>query len=91
MHVLGANGRDSTFMLKHDALRRTYERAVTAAPQSHFTVLSQIVSGSLVVSREEASGLPGGVREVGLAMYRVVQGRIVALWILNTEGPNAGS
>jgi hypothetical protein len=91
MHVFGTSGRDSTFVLNHDALRQTYERAVSAAPQSHLTALSQIVSGPLVVSREQASGLPGGAREVGLAMYRVAQGRIVALWILNTEGLNAGS
>ena len=91
LHVVGTSGRDSVVVLDRAALRRNYERAVSATPQSHFTALSQIVSGPLVVSREEVRGLPDGSRAVGLAMYRVARGRIVALWILNSEGPKSGS
>ena len=85
MHVIGANGRDSVSLLDHDALRHNYERAVSAVPRSHFTALSQIVSGPWVMSREEVSGLPDGTRDEGLAMYRVVDGKIAGLWILNTR------
>jgi hypothetical protein len=90
LHVLQANGRDSVHHMNRSAQRRSYQRAVTAAPQSHFEMLSQIQSGPFVVNREEASGLPGGASEVGLAMYHVVNGRIAALWILNSEGMQAG-
>ena len=83
--------RDSVVWLDRAGQRRTYERAVSAAPNSHFTALEQIVSGPVIVSREEGSGLPGGAREIGLAMYRVEDGRIVGLWILNTEGITHGS
>ena len=90
LHVLHANGRDSVHYMDHSAQRRSYQRAVTAAPDSHFEVLSQIQSGPFVVNREEASGLPGGASEVGLAMYRIVNGRIATLWILNSEGMQMG-
>ncbi|HET7551388.1 MAG TPA: hypothetical protein VFK04_08855 [Gemmatimonadaceae bacterium] len=90
LHVLQASGHDSVRHMDRSAQRRSYQRAVTAAPESHFEVLSQIQSGPLVVNREVASGLPGGASEVGLAMYRVVNGRIAALWILNSEGMQIG-
>ena len=79
-------GRDTLLQLDRDGQRGAYAHAVTSAPESHFTVISQIVSGPLVISREEVSGLPGGSREIGLMLYRVRSGRIVALWILNSEG-----
>lgn len=90
LHVLQTNGRDSVHYMDRSAQRRSYQRAVTSAPDSHFEVLSQIQSGPFVVSREKASGLPGGASEVGLAMYRVVNGHIAALWILNSEGMQVG-
>lgn len=63
---------------------------MTAAPESHFEVASQIQAGPFVVNREEASGLPGGGSEAGLAMCHVVHGRIAALWILNAGGMQIG-
>jgi hypothetical protein len=85
-----AGHADSTFALTSEQQRETYDRAVRLAPNVRFQILEQIVSGPVVVSREEISGLEGGARQVGLTVYRVEHGRIVSLWILDVQDFPAG-
>jgi hypothetical protein len=66
--------------------RTTFADAIQKNPDSQFHIISVIVSGPVVITRDEATGLPQGAREFALTAYRVVNGRISQMWLLNTEG-----
>jgi hypothetical protein len=86
MRILVPDGTPETKNLLDRAQQR--QRFLTAFrfnPNARSRVLSVVTSGSTVVVRDEGTGLVGGTRQAGLALYRVDRGRISAIWILNTE------
>ena len=65
--------------------RASFTEALRLNPDSRFRILSLIASGPVVITRDEVIGLPGGARGIALTAYRVFNGRIAELWILNSE------
>ena len=61
------------------AFAEHYARNRFNLPELHATVVSRIVSGDIVVDHEQVTGLPDGPR-AAVAVYRVKQGRIAAVW-----------
>lgn len=69
----------------HSQLRTRFTRIVEALPNARFEVLEVISDGSVVMTRERTTGLPGGGSDTGLAMYRVRDGRIETLWVVSSS------
>jgi hypothetical protein len=70
--------------------RNSFEHMLRVNPDSRNHILSLIASGPVVIIRDEAAGLPGGASEVGLSAFRVIDGHITQIWILNSEGITHG-
>jgi hypothetical protein len=71
--------------------RNSFEEMLRLNPNSQTHIISLIVSGPVVIERAESTGLPGGASEIGLTAYRILDGRIMQMWILNTEGVKYGA
>jgi hypothetical protein len=64
-------------------LRLRFTRIVQSVPKAQFEVLQIISDGSVVITKERTTGLPGDLSETGLAVYRVRNGKIEMLWIFS--------
>jgi hypothetical protein len=76
--------RDSVNVVLHHELRSGYEQAFKDLPNMRFEILDAMVSGPLVVTTERVTGFPGYASLTGVAVYRVRNGRIDALWTFST-------
>lgn len=70
--------------------RKSFEEMLRLNPNSHTHIVSLVASGPVVIERGETTWLPNGASEIGLSLFRVLDGRITQLWILNAEGPKQG-
>lgn len=86
MRVLLPGLPESKRLLNRSQQRETLGNALRINPNAKFRILTQVVSGSTVVIREQGTGLVGGMREVALTLYRVDGDQIAAIWVLNGEG-----
>ena len=86
MRVLLPGLPENKRLLNRAQQRQTFANAFRINPNAKFRVLGQIVSGSTVVVHDEGTGLVGGMREVGVTLYRVDGDKISAIWVLNGEG-----
>ncbi len=71
--------------------RNSFKEMLRLNPGSQSHTISLIVSGPVVIERAESTGLPGGASEIVLTAYRVLDGRITQMRILNTEGVKFGA
>ena len=62
-----------------EALGAHYAKNRFNLPDLHARLLNRIVSGDIVVDQEQVTGVPGGVLGA-VAIYRVKDGRIQAVW-----------
>ena len=62
-----------------EALGAHYAKNRFNLPELHARLLNRIVSGNIVVDQEQVTGVPGGVLGA-VAVYRVKDGRIQAVW-----------
>ncbi|MBB4637717.1 nuclear transport factor 2 family protein [Longimicrobium terrae] len=81
--------RDSVNVVLHHELRSGYGQVFKDMPDTRFEILDEMVSGSIVVTTERITGFPGYASLTGVAVYRVRNGRIDALWTFST-GENPG-
>lgn len=66
-------------------LRQRFTRIVQGFPGARSEILEVISDGSVVMTKERTSGLPGGGSDTGLAMYRVQNGKIHTLWAVSSN------
>jgi hypothetical protein len=67
-------------------LRTRFTRIVQNFPSARSEVLEVISEGSVVMTKERTTGLPGDCTDTGLAMYKVRNGRIEAMWVVSSSG-----
>ena len=63
-----------------DAMRKSYGKLFEREPDRKATIAKRIVQGEFVIDREEVSG--GGRKFTAVAVYRVKEGKIAAVWFL---------
>ena len=63
-----------------DAMRKTYGKLFEREPDRKATIAKRIVQGDYVIDHEEVSG--GGRNFTAVAVYRVKDGKITAVWFL---------
>ncbi len=63
-----------------DAMRQTYGKLFEREPDLKATITKRIVQGDYVIDHEEVSS--GGQRFKAVAVYRVKDGKISAVWFL---------
>jgi hypothetical protein len=68
----------------HSQLRARFTRIVKSLPNARTEVLEVISNGSVVVTKEHTTGLPGDGSDTGVAMYRVRSGKIDLLWLVSS-------
>jgi hypothetical protein len=66
-------------------LRVRFSRIAQTVPNARTEVLELMSDGSLVITKERTTGLPGNSSDTGLAMYRVHNGKIDTLWALSSS------
>ena len=72
----------------HAQLRTRFTRIAENLPNARTEVLELISDGSVIMTKERTTGLPGGGSDTGLAMYRVRDGKIETLWVVSSSsGP----
>jgi hypothetical protein len=69
-----------------DEQRYRFQQTKEKGGEFHRKILSIIVSGPVVATREEVSSPPPTPTGYALITYRVVDGKITQMWVLNTEG-----
>lgn len=73
-HTLRLSGRE--------ALRSQYAALFAQAPEVRAQVVHRMTEGRFVVDHEAVTGLPGGRSLQAFALYEVVEGQIINLWML---------
>jgi hypothetical protein len=63
-----------------DAMRKTYGRLFEREPDRKAKIAKRIVQGDYVIDHEDVSG--GGRKFTAVAIYRVKDGKITAVWFL---------
>jgi hypothetical protein len=63
-----------------DAMRETYGKLFEREPDLKATIAKRIVQGDYVIDHEQVSG--GGRKFSAVAIYRVKDGKIAAVWFL---------
>ena len=63
-----------------DAMRKTYGKLFEQQPDREAKIAKRIVQGDFVIDHEEVSG--GGRKFTAVAVYRVKDGKINAVWFL---------
>ena len=66
-----------------EQFRAQIQKAFQSAPNARFEIVEVLAEGSIVVTKERATGLPSE-NGIGVAVYRVRQGRIDLLWLILT-------
>jgi hypothetical protein len=69
-----------------DEQRYRFQQTKEKGGNFHKKILSIVVSGPVVVTREEISWAPPTPTGYALNAYRVIDGKITQMWVLNTEG-----
>lgn len=69
-------------MQGRDALRETYGRLFTEAPDLKTHIATRIVRGDFVVDDETVTGVPGGGTRGAIAIYQVRDGLIAKVWFI---------
>lgn len=69
----------------HAQLRTRFTRMAENLPNARTEVLELISDGSVIMTKERTTGLPGGGSDTGLAMYRVRDGKIETLWVVSSS------
>ncbi len=63
-----------------DAMRKTYGKVFKDEPDRKARIAKRIVQGDYVIDHEQVSG--GGRKFAAVAVYRVQEGKIIAVWFL---------
>lgn len=66
-------------------LRVRFTRILQGVPNARTEVLELISDGSVVITKERTTGLPGDISDTGLAIYRVRKGKIDTLWAVSSS------
>ena len=66
---------DSLLFEGRDSLRAGFGRLFSSAPQVHANIDSRMALGNIVVSKETATGLPGGKTNTGVFVWEVHNGQ----------------
>ena len=78
---------DTLQMEGHAAMREVYGRMFAELPDLHAHIPRRIVTGNHVVDEEIVTGLRGGARATGTAIYELRDGRISRVWFIDGEAP----
>ena len=78
---------DTLQMEGHAAMREVYGRMFAELPDLHAYIPRRIVTGNHVVDEEIVTGLRGGARPTGTAIYELRDGRISRVWFIDGEAP----
>jgi hypothetical protein len=65
-------------------LRTRFAQIIQNFPNARWEVLEVISDGSVAMTKERATGLGDGT-DTGLAMYRVRNGKIEAMWVVSSS------
>jgi hypothetical protein len=68
-----------------DRLRETYGRLFGENPDLHCSVLERIVDGPIVIDHELVAGIRDRPYLHAVAIYRVEEGAIRAVWLVSVE------
>jgi hypothetical protein len=86
MRVLNPNGgKEFHANVDRNQQRSQFETAFRVNPKSSFQIISEIVSPSTVIVYETGKGFPDGNSGHGITLYRVSNGKISAIWILDHD------
>ncbi len=72
---------DKELSTGQDAMRQTYGKLFEREPNLKATIAKRIVQGDYVIDHEEVNF--GGQKSKAVAIYRVKDGKITAVWFLN--------
>jgi hypothetical protein len=65
-------------------LRARFAQIIRNFPSARSEVLESISDGSVVMTKERTTGLRAGGSDMGLAVYRVRNGKIEAMWVVSS-------
>ena len=73
---------ESLYKTPHEA-REAYRKLFVEAKDLKAHVSSRVVQGQYVIDQETIHGMPGKEPSKGVAIYKVEQGKIVAIWFID--------
>jgi hypothetical protein len=75
---------ESTSSENKAQLRARFNQMNERFPQARSEILELMTQGGVVITKERMDGLPGGVSDTGIAMYRVRNGKIESIWLVSS-------